>query len=177
MASRGCTVPISLLACITETRAVSSVRTEATASAETTPELSTGTSVTRQPRRPRAFMVFSTASCSMAVVTRWRRPAGSRASAAPADCRVVAFRSPGGELDFGRVGPNQVGDLAAGGVENRLGLLAEMVDARGVAPDIPRDLGGQLRDGGVEGGGRIVVEINPHCPLWPDRSIPLDPQQ
>ena len=66
----GCTVPISLLACMTETSAVSSVMSSRTRSGDTIPEWSTGTSVVRQPRRARALSVFRTASCSMALAMR-----------------------------------------------------------------------------------------------------------
>ena len=52
------------------------------------PLASTGTSVTRQPRRASAFMVFSTASCSIALATRCLRPDGSSASAAPRIARL-----------------------------------------------------------------------------------------
>ena len=51
IASIGWTVPISLLACITETSAVSSVTAAAIASGETMPEGPTGTVVTCHPRR------------------------------------------------------------------------------------------------------------------------------
>ncbi len=57
-------------------------------SIETMPLGSTGTTVTRQPRLASDFMVLSTASCSIALVTRCLRPDGSMASAAPRIARL-----------------------------------------------------------------------------------------
>jgi hypothetical protein len=65
------------------TSAVSAVTASRTRAGDTMPLASTGTSVLVQPRRPSAFSVFSTASCSSAAATRWRRPVASAASAAP----------------------------------------------------------------------------------------------
>ncbi len=79
----GWIVPISLFASITDTRAVSRSITARSRSGSTTPVRSTGSSDVRQPRRARALQVLSTASCSMALAIRWRRPDASRASAAP----------------------------------------------------------------------------------------------
>ena len=70
ISAMGCRVPISLLACMTLTRAVSGVTASRTASTDTMPEASTGMVVMRNPRRPSAAIVARTASCSMAVVTR-----------------------------------------------------------------------------------------------------------
>ena len=63
--------------------------------------------VTRQPRRASAFIVLSTASCSIALVTRCLRPDGSSASAAPRIARLSLSVPPAGEDDFGRVGADQ----------------------------------------------------------------------
>ena len=85
-------MPISLLACITETIAVSRVMAAASAAGETMPVASTGSSVDVQPRFASAFTVLSTASCSMLLVMMWRLPVGalrsSAASAAPRSARL-----------------------------------------------------------------------------------------
>ena len=86
----GCSVPISLFACMTETSAVSSVMAASSAAGSTTPAAPTGRSVEVQPRLDSAFSVLRTASCSMAEATRWRRPAAGDASAKPRIARLSA---------------------------------------------------------------------------------------
>ena len=90
----GCTVPISLLACITETRAVRSPTAASRSAGSTTPARPAGSSVVVQPRFASAFSVLSTASCSMADATRCRRPAGRAASATPRTARLSASVPP-----------------------------------------------------------------------------------
>jgi hypothetical protein len=90
----GWMVPISLLACITETSAVSRVMAAASAAGETMPLLSTMSNVEVQPRRVSAFTVFSTASCSILEVMMWRLPLASAASAAPRRAKLSASVPP-----------------------------------------------------------------------------------
>ena len=52
------------------------------------PVASTGRSVVRQPRRASALRVVSTASCSMLLAMRCRRPVGSSASATPRSAKL-----------------------------------------------------------------------------------------
>ena len=68
---------------MTETSAVWSVMALSSALTATIPDSSTGSSVVVQPRRASARSVFRTASCSIALAIRWRRPRASAASATP----------------------------------------------------------------------------------------------
>ena len=90
----GCTVPISLLACMTETSTVSSVSAASSASGATMPLSATGTSDVFQPCRLNAFRVLSTASCSMALATMCRLRPGAAASATPRTARLSASVPP-----------------------------------------------------------------------------------
>ena len=129
----GWMVPISLLACITETSAVSSVIASATRSGVTTPLASTPTSVVVHPCFESAFRVCSTASCSIALATRWRRPAPARATAAPRIARLSASEPAGREDYLGRLRADETGDRRTRLVNRGLGLLAVAVHARWIA--------------------------------------------
>ena len=124
--------------------------------ATTTPDWSTGTQRRRQPRRASAFSVLSTASCSMALATRWRRPVGSSASAAPRIAKLSGFGAAAGEDDLGRIGVDERGHRRSRLVERRLGLLAEVVHARRVAEDDPGWRGRRRR---ATSGARGVVAL------------------
>ena len=68
-------VPISLFACITDTSAVSSRSAACSVvGRHDTRLIHREQRDVSQPRLPSAFKVFSTASCSMVVPMRWRRP-------------------------------------------------------------------------------------------------------
>ena len=103
----GWMVPISLFACITDTIAVSSANASLSASGSTIPVLETGSSVIRQPLRASALNVTSTASCSIAVAIRCRRPVGSSASAAPRSAKLSRLGAAAREDDLRRFGANQ----------------------------------------------------------------------
>ena len=71
----------------------------------------------------------------------WTRSGGagrsaSSASAAPRIAALSPSVPPAVKTSFGRLGADQRGHRGPGVVEHRLGLLAEMVDARGVAPHV-----------------------------------------
>ena len=88
---------------------------------------------------------------------------------------VVALGATGGEDDFGRLGAQQPGHRGARLVERGLRLLAEMVDARRVAPGVAGHGGEAFESGRDERGRRVVVEVDArHCP---DRNIRPNPQQ
>ena len=131
--------------------------------ATTMPVWSTGSSVVRQPRRASALSVLSTASCSMALAMRCRRPVGSSASAAPRIAKLSRLGAAAREDDLGRIGADERGDRRPRLVERRLGLLAEVMHARRVAeqsrgsraPSASIDLG-------RERGRRVVVEVDTH---------------
>ncbi len=75
--------------------------------------------------------------------------------------QVVAFRTAGGEDDFGGCAAKQSGDGAAGALHGRAGALAAGVAGAGVAELLgPERLHGG-DDLGQHGGGRVGVEINP----------------
>ena len=83
----GCNVPISPLAAITETSAVSSRSAPATACESTSPSRSTGTALTVQPCFSRSRHEFTMEMCSMPEVTTWRPRARS---AEPLTARLLA---------------------------------------------------------------------------------------
>ena len=107
-------------------------------------------------------MVLSTASCSIALVTRCLRPDGSSASAAPRIARLSLSVPPAVKTISGDVGAEQGGDLAAGFVQSGFGLLTEMVHAGRVAPDVAHRLGHPIGDLWVERGRRVVVQVDTH---------------
>ena len=127
-------MPISLFACITETSAVSSVmRLAQPIGDRRCPVWSTGSSVVRQPRRASAFSVLSTASCSIALAIRCRRPVGSSASAAPRIAKLSDSVPPLVNTISDGSALMQRGDRRSRVVERRFRLLAEVVNARRVA--------------------------------------------
>ena len=63
-----------------------------------------------QPRRSSAFTVLRTASCSMPVVTRCRRPVGLERLGRAAKREVVGLGAAAREDDLARVGADQRGD-------------------------------------------------------------------
>jgi hypothetical protein len=82
-----CRAPISPLAAMIETRAVSLRSARATASGSTNPSRSTGSQVTDQPCFSRSRHEFTTETCSMADVTTCRPRARS---ATPLMARLLA---------------------------------------------------------------------------------------
>ena len=114
----GLIVPTSLFAAMTETRTVRSVSASATASAETRPDSSGGTTVTSHPSRASRFIGSSTALCSVGggdEVVPLRLRAGQR----PLDRQVVRLGRPRGEDDLPRLGPDQRRRPARGPVDGR----------------------------------------------------------
>src|SRR5205823_1020084 len=69
----GCTGPTSWLACCRQTSRVSSRTAAASSSGSTRPPRSTPTSLTSKPCAASALAGLSTAVCSTAPTTRWRR--------------------------------------------------------------------------------------------------------
>ncbi len=110
------------------------------------PLWSTGSSVVCQPRRASAFNVLSTASCSMAVAIRWRRPLTSSASAAPRMAKLSLSVPPLVKTTSDGSAPISAATGAAGVVERRLGALPEMVHARRVAELLPQRCGHAVDD-------------------------------
>ena len=90
-----------------------------------------------------------------------------------ADGGVVALGAPGGEHDLGRLGAEQRGHRGPRVVEHRLGLLAEMVHARRVAPGVAGDGDEAIEGRGHQRRRRVVVQVYArHCA---DRNIRRDP--
>jgi hypothetical protein len=89
MSAMGCTTPVSLLAQIRDTSAVSGSRASATSSAERSPSASTSSRVIRQPRDSRSSRGASTEGCSTLELTTWR----PRPSAGATAHSVVLFDS------------------------------------------------------------------------------------
>ena len=79
-----------------------------------------------------------------------------------ADGEVVRLGAAAREHDFGRIGIDERRHRRSGVVQDRFGLLAEMMHARG----IPELVAGRANDGlddlGREGGRRVVVKIDTH---------------
>ena len=113
-------MPISLFACITETIAVLSVSAASSAAGATMPLASTGSSVVVQPRRASALNVLSTASCSMALAMRWRRPVDLERLGDAAEREVVGLGAAAREHDLGRLAPDQIRDRGPRVVEHAL---------------------------------------------------------
>ena len=73
---------------------------------------------------------------------------------------VVGFGAAAGEDDFLRASVEERSDMFAGGFDSGAGTLAEGVDGGCVA-----ELGGEIgkhgvEDGGVNGGGGVVIEVD-----------------
>ena len=132
MASMGWMVPISLLANMTDTSAVSSRMAAATSSTRTTPFSCTSSSVTSKPSLRSLSSVCSTAWCSNFVDIRCFFPFASAVSGGGDDGLIVSLAAAGGEHDLARVGSaDQLRDLGAAG-EQMLGrLLPEGVERAG----------------------------------------------
>ena len=116
----------------------------------------------RQPRRASAFNVFRTASCSMragdevAAAGRLERLGGA------ADGEVVRLGAAAREHDFRGIAVDERGDRRSGVVQDRFGLLAEMMHARGIAELIAGGADDRLDDLGRERGRRVVVKVDTH---------------
>ena len=96
----GNSTPVSLLAHISETSAVSGVIALSSAARSRPPSASTGSRVTRMPCVSSCASRASVAGCSTALVTMWDRP--GRAASAPWIARWLDFGAAGGEHDLGR---------------------------------------------------------------------------
>ena len=158
----GWMVPISLFACITETSAVSFVTSSRRRSGSTMPVRSTGINVVCHPRRASALSVLSTASCSMALATRCRRPPGSSASAAPRMAKLSDSVPPLVYTISDGSAPDQGGDSRARLVHGGFRPLAEVMHAGRIAKLVPRCRDDRLEHLGRERGGGVVVEIDTH---------------
>ncbi len=133
--------------------------------ATTMPVVSTGRRVVVHPRRASALNVVRTASCSIALAIRCRRPDDSSASATPRRAKLSDSVPPLVKTTSETSALNQVGDGRAGLVQNPLRALTELMDARRVAEVAvrgPQHADHRLDDGWVERGGRVVVEIDAH---------------
>ena len=74
----------------------------------------------------------------------------------------VGFGAAAGEHDLDRVGADQGRDRGAGRVEPGLGPLAPAVDAGGVAEVVPQGGVHGVRDGRIDRGRGVVVEVESH---------------
>ena len=134
----GWMVPISLLACMTDTRAVSSVSAARSASGDTMPLSSTGSRVVcpaapgQRLERVEHRLVLDGAGDQVLPAGRLERLGHA------ADGEVVALGAAAGEDDLGRIGADQRGHRRSGLVDDRLGPLPEVVDARRVAELLPQ---------------------------------------
>ena len=73
---------------------------------------------------------------------------------------IVGLGAAAGEDDFLRAGVEQRGDLLASGLNGGPGALAGRVDGRGVA-EFRREIGEHIvEDGGIDGGGGVVIEVD-----------------
>ena len=137
----GWIVPISLLACITETSAVSAVIAAAQRlRRDRRRSPSRAASVTVQPRRASALAVCSTASCSMPLVTRCRRPRGSSASATPRRARLSASVPPAVKTSSVGSAPMSAATPARRRSRCALARWPKACDARGVAEVVAQGL-------------------------------------
>ena len=165
----GWIVPISLLACMIDTRAVAGVSAASSVSGDTMPRLSTGSSVVLQPRRASAFRVLRTASCSMALATSCRR--APAASATPRIARLSASVPPLVKMISCGRAPIRSANRAARDVEPGLRRLSERVYARRVAELAAQDRDGGLEHRRLERRRRIVVEVHVHSPILPSGTL------
>ena len=95
MAGTSWTVPTSLLASITETSTVSGRTAEATAAGSMRPCRSQSTTVrSARPASASSRAVARTASCSMALTTRWRPRSAPHRSSTPRRARLSASVPP-----------------------------------------------------------------------------------
>ena len=88
MRAMGCSTPVSLLACMTDTSRVCSVTASASRSRSSRPSPSTPTYVTAIPRPSRRSHVSRTARCSVVTVTTCRFFAYAGAPATPSRARL-----------------------------------------------------------------------------------------
>ena len=79
-----------------------------------------------------------------------------------ADREVVRLGAAAREHDFRRIAANQRGDGRSRVVQQRFGLLAEVMNARRVAELFARGRHDRLDDFGGEGGRRVVVKVDTH---------------
>ena len=100
----------------------------------------------RQPRRASALSVLSTASCSMALAMRCRRPVGFERLGDAAQGEIVGLGAAAGEDDLGRLGADQRRHRRPRLVQHRFGPLPEMVDARRVAELVAQSARHRLDD-------------------------------
>ena len=120
-------------------------------------------SVTSQPRRARARAVCRTASCSMVLTTRCRRPDGSSASAAPRTARTSASVPLPVKMTSVGSPPTRAATAARARVEPRLGPLAPAVHAGGVAEVLPEGAVHGVRDRRIDRRRGVVVEVDRHA--------------
>ena len=121
----------------------------------------TGTKVTSTPCVPSSWQAFRTAWCSMAVVMMCLRGRRRDAADDAEDGEIVGFGAAAGEDDFAGLGAEQRGDGFA-----RVSTAAGRAGPRNESSWRCRSLG-EIRqhgveDGGVHGGGGVVIEIGAH---------------
>ena len=111
----------------------------------------------------------------MLLAMRWRRPVGSSASATPRSAKLSDSVPPLVKTISDGFGADQRRDRDPRLVEQRLGPLAEVMDARRVAEIVGQGAGHGLDDRRVDRGGGVVVEVDPH--RIPHHSIRAKSQQ
>ncbi len=79
-----------------------------------------------------------------------------------ADGKIVGLGSAAREHDLGDLGLQQVGHRRPRVVEDALGPLTEMMDARRVAELLAENARHGLEDGGVDRRRGVVVEVDAH---------------
>ena len=80
----------------------------------------------------------------------------------PPNRKIVTLGSAAREDHLGRLAANQSGDGRAGIVQNPLGLLAKMMDARRVSKEVEGHMCHRLDDVWSDRGGRVVVKVDTH---------------
>ena len=158
----GWMVPISLLACITDTRAVCAVSAWRSASGLITPSRSGSTSVNVQPRRARCLqriedrLVFDRAGDQVPAPARFERLGDA------ADGEVVRLGAAGRPDQVVGLGADERGHTPPCEIQVGFGLLPKRMHARRVAEVVGKRLGHGLEYRGMKGRRGVVVEIDPH---------------
>jgi hypothetical protein len=153
-------VPISLLACMTETRMVRGVMAAAMRAGSTSPSGSMGTTVSRNPWLASCWQAVRTALCSIAVVMMWS-PVSRSAAAIPVMARWSDSVAPEVKMIFCVAGrADQVAYLPPCGLDGGSGGVPVGVRAGRVAVAGGEVGHHRVQDARVDGRGGLVVEVN-----------------
>ena len=131
------------------------------------PVASTGSSVDVQPRFAERLdgiehgLVLDAARDDVALARRRLERLGGAAQR-----EVVGLGAAAREHDLGRLRADELPDRRARLVEQRLGALPEVMDARRVAEVVGERAGHGLDDRRVRRGGGVVVEVGRHLEIW-----------